>query len=52
VSEDHPAQTESSEREARYSEFVGLLTRHDQLSWQRDKARDRLVFRESVVEIK
>ena len=108
VHEDKPTQDGSTEREARYSEFVGLLARHDQairrfvrsllpsregvddvmqetalecwkkfsdftpnssedavdefirwacviarykaLSWQRDQARDRLVFRESVVE--
>lgn len=103
-----PAPSQEAEREARYSEFVGLLARHDQairrfvrsllpssegvddvmqetalecwhkfadfsphdpssgveefirwacviarykaMSWQRDRARDRLVFRESVVE--
>lgn len=107
MTDDQPT-TESTEREVRYSEFVGLLARHDQairrfirsllptsegvddvlqetalecwrkydefvpagpdaavdefirwacviarykvLSWQRDKARDRLVFRDSVVE--
>ena len=105
---DNPISTDATDRETRYSEFVGLLARNDQairrfvrsllpsregvddvvqetalecwkkfsdftpesseaksdefvrwacviarykaLSWQRDKARDRLVFRESVVE--
>lgn len=43
-----PAETEDKAEE--FIRWACVIARYKAMSWQRDKARDRLVFRESVIE--
>lgn len=47
-SEFNPESTEDSVEE--FIRWACVIARYKVMSWQRDKARDRLVFRESVIE--
>ncbi len=42
--------TDQTEANAEFVRWANVISRFKVLSWQRDQARDRLVFRESVIE--